>query len=163
MGVESVYTYPAPLERVFPLFSDAAVLAARYEAVGATDVEILECEDDGTSLRVVSRRTVESAVPDFAARFIQPRNTITQTEEWGALDGPGRSGTWSVEVRGIPVAMAGEISLRNTPGGTEYRVSGRVSVGIPLVGRKLAAFVEEDLRAKLDAEHRHGLAWLAGR
>ena len=163
MGVEVTYTYPAPLERVFPLFSDAAVLAARYEAVGATDVEILECEESATGLRVVSRRTVESAVPDFAARFVQPHNTITQTEEWGPPDGSGRSGTWSVEVRGIPVSMAGEMSLRTTPGGTEYRVTGRVSVGIPLVGRKLAAFVEDDLRAKLDADHRQGLAWLAGR
>lgn len=163
MGVEAAYAYPAPLERVFPLFSDAAVLAARYEEVGAADVEILECQEEGDVLRVVSRRTVESAVPDFAARFIQPRNTITQTEEWGPPDGSGRSGTWSVEVRGLPVSMEGEMSLQSTAGGTEYRVTGTVSVGIPLVGRKLAAFVEEDLRAKLDAEHRQGLAWLASR
>lgn len=163
MGTEVVYTYPAGLGRVFALFGDRTVLAEKYAAAGATEVEILECDGDDRHFRVVSRRKVESAIPDFASRFLSPRNTITQTEEWGPVEDGRREGTWSVDVHGVPVGMGGSMSLDERNGETRYVVTVDVKVGIPLVGKKLAGFVVDDMRSKLDAEHRFGLAWLAGR
>lgn len=160
MGTEVVYMYPAGLGRVFALFGDPEVLAEKYAAAGATDVEFLECDGDDRRHRTVTRRRVESAIPDFASRFLSPRNAITQTEEWGPLEGGRRDGRWSVDVHGVPVGMDGAMSLEEQDGQTRYEVTVEVKVGIPLVGKKLAGFVVDDMRAKLDAEHRFALAWL---
>ena len=40
--------------------------------------------------RVVVRRKVTVELPGFAAKFIQPTNTVVQTEEWAAPSGDGR-------------------------------------------------------------------------
>ncbi|MFO7548523.1 MAG: DUF2505 domain-containing protein [Acidimicrobiia bacterium] len=162
MSLEVELGFPASPDRVFRLFSDPEVVTAKYESAGATGVTLDECGPDGTGFRLTTTRTVASPVPAFAAKLLPSRNTITQTERWGPEVDGARAGEWEVSVHGVPIRMRGSMSLTGDDGSTRYRVSGEVTVGIPLIGRRLAGFVVEDLEAKLASEHRFGTAWLGG-
>ncbi|MBM3659658.1 MAG: DUF2505 family protein, partial [Actinobacteria bacterium] len=69
MAFSGARTYAAPVEVVAALFVDPEVVAARYQAAGDRDLEILDCGPDGDDLVIHARRTVDvEGLPGFATK-----------------------------------------------------------------------------------------------
>lgn len=156
MGFERTQTYAADVDRAMEYFASAEMTKARYEERGETDVEVLEATrtDDGGA-RIVTRRVTEVDLPGFAKKVLGATNTLEQTDVWTPVeDGDGYDGQWSLEVKGAPVHTGGTMRLRPEGDGCVYTVTGNVEVKVPLVGGKVAGFLEDRAKKLLEREQR---------
>lgn len=142
MGFKGTETYAADADAVFALLCDPEMITARFEAAGDTDIEVVRCKPDGDGFVVETNRTVVIDLPGFARKVLSPTNRMTQVETWDAADDDGsRNGTFTIEVPGTPVRTDGTYQLRPTPDGTTHTIKGDLSIKIPLIGKKLGAFL----------------------
>jgi hypothetical protein len=162
MRLQARHDYDTDPGKVFAMLSDPAFLRAKLEARGDTAVEVLECGPGPDGYRIVTRRMVALDVPGFAKRFLRPSNAVTQTDVWSDADGDGsRPGTWRVEASGVPVTMAGTMTLTGGHGHSVEDIDGAVSSPVPLVGGRLASLVGRTASDNLNAEHAFARRWLA--
>lgn len=163
MKVESRHTYDAAPAAVFAAMTTPDVLVEKYTALGHQDITITDSSQTGGVLRVTSRRKVPMEVPGFAKRFLNPLNTVEQTDEWQAPSAKGeRHGTWKVVASGVPVSVGGTLHLVAAgKGRTLVEITGDVTCSIPLVGGKLAAYVGGDVERTMRAEEAFNDGYLA--
>ncbi len=170
MELTRTHHFAATSDAVIDVFADEDAVRARYEGMGHRDVEVLGVERTDDGLTVRCRRVVDVDLPGFARRVLQPTNTMTQTDTWTRGDG-GWSGTFDVEVAGAPVELSGEMALADGGSGdagsgdapgSDYTVTLRMNVKVPLVGGKIADWAgKNDALSTLEAEFAATDAWLA--
>jgi len=165
MKVASTHTYAAPPDVVFAMMTTPDVLTAKYTALGHEQVQILEHKVTKGAVSVRSTREVPMQVPGFAKKFLSPKNSVEQHDEWQAPAADGsRRGTWQVNAKGVPVRAGGDLRLTpGTKGTTVVEITGEVSCSVPLVGGKLASFVGGDVQRTLAAEEEFNDGHLASR
>lgn len=163
MKVTSRHTYAATPVVVFAAMTTSEVLIEKYKALGHQDVKIMERTERAGVVRVASKRKVPMEVPGFAKRFLNPLNTVEQTDEWQPASAKGeRHGTWKVSASGVPVSVGGTLHLVAAGRGrTVVEITGDVSCSIPLVGGKLASYVGGDVERTVRAEEEFNDAYLA--
>lgn len=162
MKVTSRHTYAAAPAVVFGAMTAPDVLIEKYTALGHQDVKIVERTESDGVVRIRSRRKVPMEVPGFAKRFLNPLNTVEQTDEWQAPTAKGeRRGTWKVSASGVPVSVGGTLHLvAASKGRTVVEIAGDVTCSIPLIGGKLAAYVGSDVERTMHAEEDFNDSWL---
>lgn len=153
MGFHATKTYAADIDTVFSLLCDPAMVTARFEAAGDTDIAVVRCEADGDEFVIETTRTVEVEVPGFAKKVLSPTNDMTQKERWKAPDDRGvRRGTMTVDVKGVPATTHATYELRPTDGGTTHTVKGEMELKIPLIGKKLGGFLSGMITETAEAD-----------
>jgi len=146
--------YDASADEVLALLTDFETVRAKYEALGHSDVELVERTKDGSAVRIVTKRVVPMDVPGFAKKILSPKNRVVQTDAWGAPDEKGaRSGTFTVDAKGVPVKVTGRLRLTPSPeGGSVNEIDANVECKVPLIGGKIADLVGADTRKAIDHE-----------
>jgi hypothetical protein len=153
MKIKALHQYAKDVDTVFSLFHDPDFMKVKYEGIGARNVEVLECAGSEGRYTVKVKREVPADVPSLLKKFLNPWNTIVQSETWeGKAGGPYRC-KLAVEIAGVPVGMGGEMELRSQDGGCVNDVRLEVKCGIPLIGGKLADFVGGDAEKATQAEY----------
>lgn len=161
MELSRSHTYPASVDAVIAVLSDADAVTRRYEGMGHRDIEIRECGRDDDSARIVTSRVVDVELPGFARKVLSPTNTMVQTDEW-RRDGDSWAGTFQVRVEGAPVEMSGTLSLTPDGDSSVYEVTTTMKVKVPLVGGKIADWAgKNDVPRTLQAEFDANDEWLA--
>ena len=108
MKIKAVHQYAKDVDTVFGLFHDPAFMKVKYEGIGARNVEVLECAGSEGRYTVQVKREVPADVPSLLKKFLNPWNTIVQSETWeGKAGGPYRC-KFTVEIASVPVSMSGE-------------------------------------------------------
>ena len=162
MKLTDTHVYPVPVEAVIAMLHDTSATVDKYEGMGHQDVQVLEFTADADAIRIVSSRVVTVDLPGFAKKALKPTNTIVQTDEWRRTADGSWSGTFSGDVKGSPVNIAGTMTLTSVPDGAEHQVTIDVHVKIPLIGGKIADWAgKNDVRRTLDAEFAFNDARLA--
>lgn len=153
MKLSETHAYPVPVETVIAMLSDKSATVEKYESMGHQDVEVTEFAADDDSLHIVSQRVVTVDLPGFAKKALKPTNTVVQTDDWKRAADGSWAGTFTGDVKGSPVKIAGAMTLTPTGDGCEHQVTINVDVKIPLVGGKIADWAgKNDVRRTLDAE-----------
>ena len=161
MELTRTHRYEATPDRVIEMFADPEAVRARYEGMGHREVEILGCERSDATLEVRSRRVVDVELPGFARKVLSPTNTMIQTDRWTRSGDGSWDGTFDVDVVGAPVEMSGTMSLGPDGDRTEYSVTIRMAVKVPLIGGKIADWIGgNEAVSTLEAEFAAGEAWL---
>lgn len=145
------YTYGASVDAVYAKLTDEAHLRARAENAGDFNIEITVTErSDGHSTKLV--RDIESEIPSFAKRFVDPVNRVTDEIAW-RVEGDRRVGKLSVDVNSR-ISLTGTLTL--SPAGDRCRFVQDVTakVDVPLVGGRIAKKVEEETKKAVDASCR---------
>ncbi len=154
------HTYKRPVADVFAALTDFDAVKAKYEALGQSDVKLVSREEgeDG-SVTLVTRRVVPLELPGFAKRVLSPKQSVTQTDAWSAVDAKGaRTGTFVVEAKGTPVRVHGELRLASKGAkGCTNSTAVRIECKLPLIGGKIAEVVAKDTRRAVD----HEQAWMS--
>jgi Protein of unknown function (DUF2505) len=115
----------------------AALDAALHD--GSALLERTATPDGG--VRLVTRRRLPESVPPLLQRFVPTGGAVTQTDEWGPARDGLRSGTWTVDVAGVPGSLGGVLRVEPAPGGARWVVDGTVAVRVPLVGGRVEAYL----------------------
>ncbi len=175
MDLQTQYQFNAGVDAVFAMFTDADYQRQKLVDAGHSNVEVLECGPaaNGGGIRIVSRRTVAVDVPGPLKRVLPATNSVTQTDEWEAEPAGGvRSGTWKVDIKGVPIHLSG--TMRLEPGMSEKTgkpvktksvesIDGRVKASLPLIGGKLEKLAYGNFMDATAQEQDFSNRWLAGK
>ena len=155
MKIHRDHEYAHDLQAVYALFTDAAEIEAKHAALGARYFRIEECElyDDGADVRFV--RELPAEVPGVLARFLQPWNTVHQSEQWRSSGEGGYDAELDIDIANVPVTITGTLELEPVEGGCVNHVRVAVDSRIPLVGSTLAEFVAKDCKRLIADEYEY--------
>jgi hypothetical protein len=154
------YPYSFDSEKVFGVFTRKDFIEQKYASVGAVNLEFIEYgEKDGTFI-IHTKRDIIADIPGFAKKFLSPTTTIIQKEVWTLTDDPTKKGVVEVQAKGLPMQMKGNILLQPTNNGSENVLIYEIKVNIPLVGGKLASFLDGEGRKTGDKEYEFALDFL---
>lgn len=145
--------YPADLATSFAAITDPEAVVARYEAAGHEKVELLESAEDLDGWVIRTRSEVTVDLPGFAAKVLQPTNTLEQTHHWGPERDGVREGTFEVETKGAPVKTGGTMRLEQLDDGTtRHTIKATLKIKVPLIGGKIESWGKDDFQEQLDNE-----------
>jgi hypothetical protein len=145
------HTYRHGVDAVFAKVTDPDHLKRRAEASGHRNVEVSVDERDGETV-VRLARDIESDIPSFAKKFVDPVNRVVDVLTWRA-SGDARKGTYHVEVSDR-IRVDGEMALEPTADGCVYRDTFTPEVDVPLIGKRIAKIVEKETGEAIEADHR---------
>lgn len=145
------HSFDKPAASVIRMFSDRAYFERKYKELGFSNVEVLECTNDGKKFRIKARYSapLDAPLPDFARKFFAAANVITQSDSW---DIEKKTGRLEAEIRGVPVKVSADMKLADEGAGSTNTLKWNLSCGIPFVGGKLEEFVGSDIKAKGKAD-----------
>jgi hypothetical protein len=138
-------------------------LRARLEELGGHSAALLAYEASDAGLRYQLRQGISADKLPQAVRTLHKGDLlVTRTQTWRvSKDGTGRQGDASVEVGGVPGEILARTALLANGGTTVLRISGEVTVRIPLFGGKLESVIAEQVSKLLEREAEFTAKWLA--
>ena len=150
MKVHVKHTLKTDVASAFKLCTELKNQEEIYAQLGGTEVKIKR-EGRAPNVKLkISRREV--ANPPAAIRKLVPAtNEVSHTEDWGA-DGDGYAADLAIEIKGVPVKIAGTKRLQPEKGGCSVEWTFDVTSGIPLLGGIIASFAGGEVEEKLERE-----------
>jgi uncharacterized protein YndB with AHSA1/START domain len=164
MDLKTEYQLDADPDAVFAMFTDPEYQRQKMVDAGHTHVEVVECGpgDVAATVRIVTRRTVAVDVPGVLKRVLKPTNSLTQTDEWAAEQDGVRTGTWKVDIKGVPIHLSGTMHLEAGETGSVEVITGVVKASLPLIGGKLEKLAHGNFMESTAQEQDFSTRWLAG-
>ncbi len=153
--IETDQAFKASFDTIYRLLTSEEFLRKKYEGVGSRKVEILECGQDEEIFRIEWTREVPSNPPGFAKKFLSEWNKLEEIMEWTLEDDGSARADYLCRVAGVPGKLEGEFELRPDGKGCVQSVIMKATINVPLIGRKVASFVEDDAQTQLDQEYRY--------
>lgn len=156
MELELKHPYEAGIDTVMGAFFDKDQILARNEKLGSRNVRIVDLRrDDLTAKLVVERElAMKMNVPGIMASFNKDWNHIRQEEHWFRKDESEWHCEFRIRIKGVPVRMKGIMQLVGDDRQCTNYVTLDIFCDIPLLGKKLAVFLAEDSRAKIEREYK---------
>lgn len=145
MTITSKFTYSQDLETFYRFITDPEVVRERSIALGERDVKVTK---DGGAITNI--RTVDAEIPSFAAKFLKPSNTVVEVKVWNPTT---NTASLKIDVQGAPTDMGGTIRLAANGSKTDYTVELTATCKIPLIGGKIAAYVETVAKKGIEDEY----------
>lgn len=143
------HTYRHGVDAVFAALTDADHLRRRCEAAGQRNIDV-DVQRRGDLVEVRIARDIESDIPSFAKKVVDPVNRVVDVLTW-RVDGDGRIGSYRVEVS-KRIGVTGTVTLRPVDGGCRSVDAFTAKVDMPLIGKKIAALVEEKTESGIRAD-----------
>lgn len=146
MKIRRDHEYAHSTETLFALFTDAKEIEAKQKALGARKIRVEECDsdDDGAVVRFV--RELPAEVPGVLSKFLQPWNTVEQSEEWRDCGDGVYEADLEIDIANVPVTIEGTLKLEPADDGCVNHVRLSVDCRIPFVGKTMADFIGKDCK-----------------
>ena len=155
MKIRRDHKYPHSTDTVFTLFTDAKEIKEKQKALGARKLRVEECEKDADGAVVRFVRELPAEVPGILSKFLQPWNTVEQSEEWRDCGDGVYKADIEIDIANVPVTVSGTLKLEPTEDGCVNHVRMAVDSGIPFVGKTLAEFVAKDCKRIIADEYEY--------
>lgn len=155
--------YPAGVEQVYRALSDERYWQARLADSGADEatLERLVVGDDGIDV-VTTQVLASHRLPGLVSQFHRGDLVIRREETWTPLNGSRAVADIVGSIAAAPVSLAGSAELSPEKDKARMAFHATVEVLVPLVGRKLEAFIGNQLVDLLTTEQRFTTGWIAG-
>lgn len=162
MKVRRDHEYAHSTDAVFALFTTAKDIKAKQKALGARNIRIEECDKDDDSVVVTFVRELPAEVPGILSKFLQPWNTVEQSEEWRVCEESVYQADLTIDIANVPVTVRGTLELEPLDDGCVNHIHMTIECGIPFIGKTLAEFVALDCKRLIANEYEHISERLAG-
>jgi len=153
MKIRRDHEYAHSTDTVFDLFTDANEIKAKQEALGARKLRVEECERHADDAVVRFERELPAEVPGILSKFLQPWNTVEQSEQWRNCGDGVYKADLSIDIANVPVTISGTLALEPVEDGCVNYVRLAVDCGIPFIGKTLAEFVANDCKRLIADEY----------
>ena len=155
MRISRDHEYLHSTDAVFALFTDRDAIIAKQEALGARNIRIEEFETSAHGAIVRFVRELPADVPGILSKFLQPWNTVEQTERWTSYADDVYQAELEIDIAGVPVTIEGTLELEPLDGGCVNHVRMTIDCGIPFVGKTLTEFVAIDCKRLIADEYNY--------
>ncbi len=148
------HAYAKDTETVFKVLTDESYLVKKFEATGAKNIHILQCNQAGKDFIIRRQMDIPANPPELLKKFVKAMNTVVAKDTWKSFVKETKSGVFELDIKGVPISMSGAITLKPTKSGCDYIIDFDAKCSIPLIGGKLLSLAENDTRAnqKMDYE-----------
>lgn len=155
MELELTHPYPAGIEHVLGRFFDEEHILEKNEQLGARNVRVAELVREESSAKLVVERemTPSIEVPGMLASFHREWNPVRQEEHWFQKSDVEWHCEFRVHIEGVPARIKGMMRLEGSEDQCTNHVTLNVRCDVPLLGKKIAKFLAEDSRIKIDREY----------
>jgi hypothetical protein len=151
--------YGAPADKVFSLLTDPKWLEARCLAVGELSASVKAKKKNGGVALTMNRR-VRRDLPGVLAKVMSPESDLVFEETWSAEKDGSRTGTLTMDAVGQPVKMTATFELAPSGKGCVYRITHKCKSGVPLIGRIVESFAQEQVEHGCAEEFRYLVEFL---
>lgn len=160
--IEHRAEFSADMAATYAAVAGEDALRARLEQLGGHGAALLSYEVSGTDLRYELRQGISADKLPQAVRTLHKGDlVVTRTQTWRVSnDGTGHQGNATVEVGGVPGEITARTALLANEAKTVLRISGEVTVRIPLFGGKLESVIAEQVTKLLEHESEFTAKWL---
>jgi len=155
MKISRDHNYSHSTDSVFALFTDAKEIKAKQKVLGARNLHVEECEKEAYGAVVRFVRELPAEVPGILSKFLQPWNTVEQSEEWRSCGDGVYKADLAIDIANVPVTISGTLELEPVEDGCVNHVRMAVDCGIPFVGKTLAEFVAKDCKRIIADEYEY--------
>ena len=147
MQFQQILEYNKSSDAVIKMFGDPAYFERKFQLLDARAFEVLKQSTDGSDFSITMKITfpLSVPVPGFAKKVIGDTTTLTEEDSW---DLAAKTGTLSVDVHGVPVEAVGRMRLVDRGAGCVNEIDWEISCSIPLIGKKVAKLIADDIQAK---------------
>ena len=152
-GAEHHYAHSA--DAVYALFTDERAIKAKQKALGARNIRVQDCETDEGGAIVRFVREMPAEVPGILSKFLQPWNTVEQSEQWVCYEDGAYTAELDIDVANVPVTVSGTLELEPLDDGCVNHIRMQVDSGVPFVGSTLAEFVAKDCKRIIALEYEY--------
>lgn len=152
MKIQAQHEYDHSVDEVYEAFTDPDFYVAKFEAIGARNVTVVDSSKDDDTFSIVTEREVPANAPAALKSFIGEWSELRQEEEWQGDDGEEFYNELTISSPSVPVSITGVMTLSGDEGSCVNDIEMTVKCSIPLVGGKLEKFVAGDVASNLDAE-----------
>ncbi|WP_372981914.1 DUF2505 domain-containing protein [Marinobacter sediminum] len=155
MELELTHPYEAGLNDVLGTFFSRDRILEKNTREGSRNVKVRELILDEASARIVIEREVTSStdVPSILASFHREWNEVSQDEHWFRKSEDEWHCEFRVRIDGVPAKIRGIMKLKGDGQSCTNQVNLKVRSDLPLIGKKLAKFLAEDSRIKIEDEY----------
>ncbi len=152
MKIQAQHEYDHSVDDVYAAFSDPDFYVAKFEAIGARNVTVVDSSKDDETFSIVTEREVPANAPGALKSFIGEWSQLRQEEEWQGDEGDEFYNELKISSPTVPVSITGVMTLSGDEDSCVNDIEMTVKCSIPLVGGKLEKFVAGDVASNLDAE-----------
>lgn len=141
----ATYDLPADVQTVINLITTEDYFHRKYEIMNAQNVQIEVLEDNPDIIKVAVARDVSlgDSVPSFAKKLVKDPMTVNQTIQWQKQGGDSRQGFYTGSLLGKDGGVEADLFLEPNGAASQMRIEGRVTISLPLIGRKLEKLMVE--------------------
>lgn len=150
MKVHVKHTLKIETTAAFRICTEQKSQEALYQQLGGTEQRVKR-EGRAPKVKLSVSRRMPANPPAALRKLVPASNDVVHTESWSS-DGDGYSADITVEIKGVPVRIAGTKSLQPTRGGCSIEWNFEVTSGIPLLGSVIAGFAAEEIARSLESE-----------
>ena len=154
MKIRRDHEYAHSTDTVYALFTDRKAIRAKQKALGSRNLRIAECKRNAGGAVVSFVRELPADVPGVLSKFVQPWNTVEQSEQWTCYADGVYQAELDVDIAGVPVTVAGTLELEPRDDGCVNHVRMTIECGIPFIGKTLADFVAQDCKRLIAEEYK---------
>jgi hypothetical protein len=162
MKISATVDYPATPDAVFAMLANEEFQSRKCAATGAVRHSVSISTQGAHTVIVSSRDLPTDEFPDFVKSMVGATRAVTETQDWGPPGTEGsRQGSLTVDIAGVPIGLAGTLSLAPGGQGTVETVEGDLKAKIPLLAGKIESAAAPAIRSAIRVENETGHAWLA--
>ena len=154
MKIRRDHEYAHSTDTVYALFTDRKAIRAKQKVLGSRNLRIEECKRNAGGAVVSFVRELPADVPGALSKFVQPWNTVEQSEQWTCYADGVYQAELDVDIAGVPVTVAGTLELEPRDDGCVNHVRMTIECGIPFIGKTLADFVAQDCKRLIAEEYK---------
>jgi hypothetical protein len=143
--------YTQDVDTVYRFVTDPENIKKRCEASGERNVRI-EVEEAGGTKTITSTREIDSDLPGFAKKLFSATNTIIERREWRDA-GERKTCKSHIDVVGTPGKIDSNVTISPNGSGCTYDIEFEATAKVPLIRKKLEAFVEKSTMEGMRDEH----------
>src|SRR5690554_4162670 len=155
MELSLEHPYDAGVDHVITHFFSECHIHEKNRKLGARNVEVAERhKDDVSGKLVIVREMMASApIPGMLSGFHREWNRVRQEEHWFRKDDDEWHCEFRVKIDGVPARVTGAMRLLGNGNRCINFVNLSVRCDVPLLGKKVAQFLADDSRAKIEREY----------
>jgi hypothetical protein len=150
MKIQVKHSLKADVGAAFKVCTELKSQQAIYAQLDGTDLRIKR-SGRAPNVKLEIARKMPANPPAAIRRLVPATNEVAHTENWAA-DGEGFAANIVVDIKGVPVRIAGTKTLQPEKGGCSVAWIFDITSGIPLLGGVIANFAGEELKQNLEHE-----------
>jgi hypothetical protein len=143
--------YTQDVDTVYRFVTDPENITRRSEALGERNVRV-EIEEKGGTKVVTATREIESDLPGFAKKLFNATNTVIERREWRDA-GDKKTCKSHIDVTGTPATIDSNVTISPSGSGCTYDIEFQVTAKVPLIRKKLEAFISKTTDEGMREEH----------